>query len=288
MFNSKYRKESIENLKKSEEKFNEINASMIAESEVLFNKRLALKSSLEDVEEHMNTISNLPEKINSDIVQIKKKLQNFQEMLNVVEAEVKKSVEKSKVGAGTVAGAAGVAGVGVAVFGPNAAIALATTFGVASTGVPISALSGIAATNAVLAWLGGGALVAGGSGIAGGSLLLMLAGPVGWTVGGVSMVGGGFLKNGENKKAAENANKDALKINAQSKIQKNTTQEITNLGLVVDKDKNNVQDRLSRIRSSFPIDYAIMTVEQKKFLEILISITLESFNSLSKVVSIKD
>lgn len=90
---------------------------------------------------------------------------------------------------GTVTGAVVAStGVAVAVVGPPAAMAVATTVGVASTGTAISALSGAAATSAALAWLGGGTLAAGGGGMAAGSAFLALAGPVGWAIGGAAVV----------------------------------------------------------------------------------------------------
>ncbi len=67
------------------------------------------------------------------------------------------------------------AGAGIAVLGPTAAMAVATTFGTASTGTAIATLSGAAATNAALAWLGGGALAVGGGGMAAGKAFLAMA-----------------------------------------------------------------------------------------------------------------
>ena len=83
------------------------------------------------------------------------------------------------------AGAAAAGGV-VAVAGPTAAMAIATTFGTASTGAAISSLGGAAAANAALAWLGGGAVAAGGGGMAAGASLLGMMGPLGWGIAGIA------------------------------------------------------------------------------------------------------
>ena len=98
----------------------------------------------------------------------------------------------SKAGVAANAALAGAAAAGsvVAVAGPTAAMAIATTFGTASTGAAISSLGGAAAANAALAWLGGGAVAAGGGGMAAGAGLLGLMGPVGW---GIASIAGGVI-----------------------------------------------------------------------------------------------
>lgn len=68
----------------------------------------------------------------------------------------------------------GVAGAGVAIAAPKAALVGVAAFASASTGTPIASLTGAAATKATLAWLGGGSLASGGGGIAVGQAMLGL------------------------------------------------------------------------------------------------------------------
>ncbi|MFT8668773.1 MAG: hypothetical protein ABF778_03395 [Liquorilactobacillus hordei] len=280
MFNSKYRKESIDRLKSSIEKFNETNKTVIEASETLFKRRTSLKSTLEEVEEYVNLLSNTPKKIVTDVEKIKIKLDNYQKILNVVEEEIKKATVSSS----TSAAASVVAGVGVAAFAPTAAMGIATTFGVASTGTAISALSGAAASNAALAWLGGGALVAGGGGVAAGETLLTLAGPVGWIIGGAGLVGSGLIVNGKNKKIAAEANEKNEKVIAQTKVQMALVKDIENICLITDKNIRILSDYISRVRKDFPYDYLQMTVDQKKVLGVMVNTSLAASKSLHSTV----
>jgi hypothetical protein len=280
MLNNEYRKNAISRLEKSIERFNRTNRGLIHESEILFNKRIELKNLISEVEKYINTIANTPKELNAEVKEIKITLQNYQEILDVVEEEVKKAEIKSK--AGVAAGVA--AGVGVAAFAPTAAMGIAMTFGVASTGTAVSALSGAAATNAALAWLGGGALTVGGAGMSGGSALLALAGPIGWAIGGASILGAGLLMNGKNKEIAAEANKKDTEVKAQTKIQMGLTKEIKNLWVAVDEDNANIQGRLANATESFPADYLSMSSDQKKILGTLVNITLAAVQTLNKTV----
>ena len=153
-----------------------------------------------------------PVELEKENYAISVRIENFEkEIVNIR----KKSMQDENLTNGT-AGAGVAAGVGVAAFGPSAAMAIATTFGTASTGTAIASLSGAAATNAALAWLGGGALAAGGSGIAGGTAFLALAGPAGWAIGGAALVGSGLMASSRNKKIAREAEEKTLKIRSET------------------------------------------------------------------------
>lgn len=150
-----------------------------------------------------------------------------------------------------------VTGTGIAVLGPNVALAAATTFGTASTGAAISSLGGAAATNAALAWLGGGALAAGGAGIAGGQALLALAGPIGIAVGAGCAVAAGLLAV-DNKKKAQQAEIDTAAIKNEItrlrgvKKQVDTLQtETISLSQLVEKELNELKALKKQDYSSF-------------------------------------
>lgn len=152
------------------------------------------------LQDHFDTIRNVPDDKRAQLAEIKKESLAWKQQVDKIQSDYDKAMAKTKA-----SGAVGVAGVGLATLGPTAAMGIATTFGVASTGTAISALSGAAATNAALAWLGGGAIAAGGGGMAAGNALLALAGPVGWALAGVAFVASGYLffKNREKTKTLE-------------------------------------------------------------------------------------
>ncbi|MEB7507584.1 DNA polymerase III subunit gamma/tau [Staphylococcus xylosus] len=222
MLNKKNRVEAVENLKRVIKKFENEKTYMVTQSEKLYKERLVLKDNVKKVWQFLNSMRNKPEYINIEVEKLKIEFKKFENFVIEINEEVEASLKKTAGGAGS--GVA--AGVGVAAFGPSAAMAIATTFGTASTGTAISALSGAAATNAALAWLGGGALVAGGGGTAAGSALLALSGPIGWTIGGVSLATAGLFRNSKNKKVANEARTKEIEVHSQIKMLKGTSEEI--------------------------------------------------------------
>lgn len=233
MFNSKYKKEAIENFNKHMEIYKEKWNETIRASERLHNIRMSAFKLIKNAESYIESVSNKPEELIEFVEMISINRRIFQDDIEKLEnsnnesskkyggLDEEKIYESEMYGAG-VAGAGVAAGIGVATLGPSAAMAIATTFGTASTGIAISGISGAAATNAALAWLGGGALAAGGGGMAAGNALLALAGPIGWAIGGSALLGGGLLANSKNKKVAEEAEEKTIElkkiINKLSKI----------------------------------------------------------------------
>ena len=211
MFNSKYKKEAVNNLKKHIEIYTEKCNETIRASERLHNIRMSAFKLIKNAESYIESVSNKPEELIEFVEMISINRRIFQDDIEKLEnsnnesskkyggLDEEKIYESEMYGAG-VAGAGVAAGIGVATLGPSAAMAIATTFGTASTGVAISGLSGAAATNAALAWLGGGALAAGGGGIAAGNALLALFGPIGCIIGGGTLLGGGLITNSKNKR----------------------------------------------------------------------------------------
>ncbi len=155
-----------------------------AKIEELGNHDRDLYQALVQIQEQFDKIRNVPSDKQLEYQTIKKVSMTWKQHVDKIESDYE-IAKKTDIGGG----AAGTSlGIGVAAFGPTAAMGIATTYGVASTGTLISSLSGAAATNAALAWLGGGALSAGGGGMVAGEALLGLAGPVGWTIAGISII----------------------------------------------------------------------------------------------------
>ena len=282
MFNKDYRKFAVQRLEESVNQYNKVTKEMIDNSEMLFKTRIELKRIIREVEDYINALANTPKEIKVDVQKIQISLDNYQEILDIVENEIKESDFQGKAGA-----AAGVAaGLGVAAFAPTAAMGIATTFGVASTGTAISTLTGAAFTNAALAWLGGGALTAGGAGMAGGTALIGLAGPIGWTIGGASLIGSGLLMNGKNKKIVADANQKNVEVTAQLKIQEGLIVEIKELRIAALKNKRNLIKRLDTAKEELPKDYSSMDTNQKYMLGSMINIALATAQDLNKTVGV--
>lgn len=153
MFNVDVKNDALKRLENVEKKYNEIleetNNSVIK----LFETREYTAKMIGNFERFINTIANSPKEFDKDVKLINLNTEKFNKVFQLkYEGQ---SVERVS---GGIAGAGVLAGVGVASFGPTAAMAVATTFGTASTGAAIASLSGVAATKAALAWFGGGAL----------------------------------------------------------------------------------------------------------------------------------
>ncbi len=146
------------------------------------------------MKEYIQAISNRPYEYDLKSKKINQDYQKFEKQLKKYKYKSPRNKSGMMLGRSTAAGA------GVALLGPNVALAAATTFGTASTGAAISSLSGAAAANAALAWLGGGALTVGGAGVVGGQALLALAGPVGIAIGISGAVAAGVKMVSDNKR----------------------------------------------------------------------------------------
>lgn len=203
MFNSKLRKNAIDNYKAAVERYEKVANDLGENTNVLYQERKKALALVKLIEERINQLANTPKEFKVTLQRIEIEVENFKtKQQEIKKAEVEAKAAAGGSGAGATLSALGVA---VATMGPTAAMGIATTFGVASTGTAISTLSGAAATNATLAWLGGGALAAGGGGMSAGSAFLALAGPVGWTIAGVMLagsVGSGLFASHKNKKTA--------------------------------------------------------------------------------------
>ncbi|MEN1761700.1 hypothetical protein [Anoxynatronum sibiricum] len=268
MFNSKLKKEALEDLRISEEKYMEKYKETINRSLKLHEERTKAVTGIKSVEDLVNRLANTPkefDKIVADVAVLRKEFE-----VSVVELE-KKAEQDSKI-AGGVAGAGIVGGAGVAALGPSAAMAFATTFGTASTGTAISALSGGAASKAALAWLGGGALKAGGGGIVAGKALLALSGPVGWSIGGAALIGGGLLMNSKNKKIAAEAEAATVELKKELTAVSRICAKVT----VLVKEVRELQAKIQPIPSCLndATNFLDLSQEQKDDMKVLLNATM--------------
>jgi len=279
MFNKELREEAIENYKSAQASYERESKNVLKDAEKLFEIRLSLKSQIDHAWEYINSMRNKPEQLDTDLKAIKIQTKKFSGVLEGIEVEL----EKANIASGGTAAAGVAAGVGVAAFGPAAAMAVATTFGTASTGAAIASLSGAAATNAALAWLGGGALAAGGGGMAAGSAFIGLAGPLGWTIGGGALLTAGLLKSGKNKKIAEEANNEAVKIKKHVKVIKGTRKEISEITGLCQNTDIQLQALLGQVRT-YPTDFQALTSEQKQRLGAFVNNTKGAAELLNRTV----
>lgn len=278
MLNSSVRREAIEALRKTVAKHESVRKKTTSASEHLFERRRrAAREVIERVESYVNSLANSPREFDRTVEEYRIAADRFDRHVKRLEVE---AAQTTRVGSAT--GTAGaIAGVGVAALGPTAAMAVATTFGTASTGTAISALSGAAATNAALAWLGGGALAAGGGGMASGGALLALAGPVGWSVAGTAVVGSAVYLRYRNRKYAEEATENRVKVEAEISSLRAATREIEGLRQQVGKHADGCLADLEWLAERAPTDYRDFQGDQKERLAALIN----HIRSLGKLLS---
>lgn len=279
MFSKELRTEAQENLENKISKYESVAKKTKRNINSLYLERTKLKKRLDNSMTLINKFRNTPQEINFRVSKIKINMNRYQGILDAAEEQYKNDVTTA---GGTVA--AGLAtGVGVAALAPSAAMAIATTFGTASTGAAISTLSGAAATNAALAWLGGGSLAAGGAGIVGGETLLSLAGPIGWAIGGVGLATGGLIANGKNKKAAEEMNRKAAKVQAEIRKQQAVNFEIRKMITLTRNDTNDLANRVRQI-SKFSKDYSTLDNQKKQLLITFVNNVQASSEHLNMVL----
>jgi hypothetical protein len=279
MFNSKLKKTAISSFEASVERYKQIAEKTQSLSTELMLERQKSVQAIKNVERFVNSLANTEKNFDKDFGQIKVFISKFKEASDF-KAE---SLNATKVG-GSIAGTGAAAGIGVAAFGPTAAMAIATTFGTASTGAAISSLSGAAATNAALAWLGGGALAAGGGGVSAGTALLGLAGPIGWTIGGVALIGSVSLAIIKNKKIADKAHAEKAKV--EEIIRKftgfnNEIKEIEDLTIIHTKGLSKSLDAITALNKQNYLDY---TSDEKLALGALVNNTLSLAKLLDRTV----
>ena len=279
MLNSKLRERAIETLKQAGVVYNLEYDDMIKHVEILHKRRMYSKDVLIDVENYINRIANKPKEFEKRLGEIRIRRMQFDDEIE----RFKKDADNAD-GLGGLAGAGALAGAGVAIMGPSAAMAIATTFGTASTGAAISTLSGAAATKAALAWLGGGALSAGGAGMAAGQALLKFLGPAGWGASLVLLLGGGYLANKKNKEIAKAAEQKTREIKQKTKEVKEIDAKVGNLYAKITCELNNgIEVTLDYMKGLNIWDYKKMNDDHKTKLIVI----MNSAESLSKMIGEK-
>jgi hypothetical protein len=280
MLNGDLKKKALAKLEAADKEYQTVASDITKRAAELYEKRKATAEQvIQACEKYVNTLANSPKEFDKSVSEFKVEFAKFTKVVQQIKTDADKAAKVS----GSVAGAGAAAGVGVAAFGPTAAMAIATTFGTASTGTAISALSGAAATNAALAWLGGGALAAGGGGMVAGNALLALAGPVGWAIGGTALVGSTLWARHKNEEIAQKATQEAAKIKAKTATLKAAKEEIAKLLTLTQQHADGVNTRLNFLKIDAPNNYQHFSNQQKLELATLIN----NIQALSKLLNKK-
>ena len=286
MFNSKLRKQAIDNYNKAVERYEKTATDLETNTNKLFELRQKAVQVVKNVEEHINQLANTPKEFEIDLKKVDIEINNFEGKTR----EIKQAEKEAKVAAGGTGTGATLSALGIAVatMGPTAAMGIATTFGVASTGTAISTLSGAAATNAALAWLGGGALAAGGGGMSAGTGLLLLAGPVGWTiagVAGVAAIGSGIFASHKNKETAEKLVGERENLETIIRNFDNMNAEVVVLVETTEAQIAGVQKSNSALSGT---DYILFTKDEKMQAGHLVNSTLTLAQLVNKELKLND
>ncbi len=268
LLNSSVRRTEVKRLEDSLGKHEQLREDVTQTCARLFELRQRVAAEvIEAVEDYVNRLASSPKDFDRSVRRFRIEVNRFDGTVQRMEAAV---TGARKIG--TRVGLAGAtAGVGLAAFGPSAALALATTFGTASTGAAISTLSGAAASQAALAWLGGGALAAGGGGVAAGNALLALAGPVGWTVGGLALVSSGAYLRYRNGDVARKARQERLRVEGELRSLRTARKEVVGLVESTRKHADGTLRSVCWLRDRAPSDYRQFEPRHKELLGALIN-----------------
>lgn len=278
MLNTSVRRTAIEKLQKAVSKHESVRKQVKRTSTKLFDQRQRTANEvIQRVEGYVNLLANSPKEFDKEVAQYRIEVERFNEVVQNLEVEAAKTTK-----IGSAVGTAGAAaGVGVAAMGPTALMAVATTFGTASTGTAISALSGAAAANAAIAWIGGGAIAAGGGGMAAGQTILFFTGPVGWTIGGLAVAGSATYLHKRNKKHAEQATEQRIKVEAEVRSLQTANREITGLAERTKVHSEGCMASLDWLVKQAPEDYLEFDMSHKERLAALIN-HIRSLSTLLK------
>lgn len=286
MFNSKLRKNAIDNYNAAVERYEKVANDLGGNTNVLYQERKKALALVKLIEERINQLANTPKEFKVTLQRIEIEVENFKtKQQEIKKAEVEAKAAAGGSGAGATLSALGVA---VATMGPTAAMGIATTFGVASTGTAISTLSGAAATNAALALLGGGALAAGGGGMSAGSAFLALAGPVGWTIAGVMLagsVGSGLYASHKNK---ETANKLIVERENLEKIIRKFNTMNSEVKALVETTNTQITGVIKAEKDLIGSDYSQFSKDEKIQAGLLVNSTLTLAQLINKELKLDD
>lgn len=139
MFFSDAKNQMEEKLEQERKEYQKVFQETLSHCEVLCEVRKGAVATLHSCEEYIQAISNRPYEYDLKSKKINQDYQKFEKQLKKYKYKSPRNKSGMMLGRSTAAGA------GVALLGPNVALAAATTFGTASTGAAISSLSGAAA-----------------------------------------------------------------------------------------------------------------------------------------------
>lgn len=280
MFNEKYKQAAIRDLEIANKQYAEMFKRTIGDMARLLQSRQRAVMTIRKIEGYVNGLANKPREYETKIGKISVRYLEFQNRIEKIQQLEENSQQvhyENGVGAGILVGVGGAALV------PNAAMAVAMTFGTASTGTAIASLSGAAATNAALAWLGGGALAVGGAGIAGGEVLLAMAGPVGLAIGAASVTGGILHKVITNANIAKQAEEATTTIIIETKRIKEIDAVVNSWNKETIKLSNELIKKCTILRRKK--DYSAFSEEEKKELAIVMNMTEVLSKKLEETIS---
>lgn len=260
MLNNDYKDQAIRDLQKIDVKYTSIFKKTINDMNRLQQTRVISIRTIQYIEKYVITLANRPRNFETELGEIKVRYVKFQNACKEIEEITRKQIEQGKTNLFGMAGTLG--GVGLASFGPTAAMSVAMTFGTASTGTAIASLSGVAATNAALAWLGGGALAAGGAGMVAGKTFLAMAGPIGWAIGGVSLVGSLIAVNLSNKEIAKKTEESIVAIKKEIERIKEIDAQVLSWNEETKKLSNAIMNRLNYIKSNRKRDFNMFSHDE--------------------------
>lgn len=281
MLNNGYKEQTIEDLNKNNREYKQTFDKTVTDIVRLDHQRQLAVQVIKGMDIYVTTLSNKSREFETTIKSIQMRCSQYQDARNKILKLEQKEESIHQIGGKGVAGVLG--GASIAALAPNAALAIAMTFGTASTGTAIASLSGAAAMNAALAWLGGGALVAGGAGMAAGEAVLALTGPVGLVLAGTFAAGSLLTINKKNKDYAMEMERCIAKI----KKEKERIQEIDKQVIVWSEETKKLSNAISRglnkIKSNRKIDCDLFSDDEMNDLTALFNDT----EVLSKLLSKK-
>ncbi|OBZ08778.1 hypothetical protein A8L34_21700 [Bacillus sp. FJAT-27264] len=279
MFNKGQREEAIGNMRRVQATYEVQKQGIIKDAKRLLDKRRKLQTMINEAWDFINTMSNKPVALNTELKVIKIEAKKFCGLLKTMELEMKLS-KASQISGGLPAMDI-VVGRGVAAIGQTAELAIATTFGTITSGTSLSSTD---STHAELPWLRSGIQATGREGnTITGPPLLGLARPTGCG----AILNAGLLRYRNNKKVAERATTEAARISRYISIVEATRkdiQEIIELSMIT---TDALLGMLLKCRK-FPADYILLTTEQKQLVDALVDNTKAGAELLNRVVEDKE
>ncbi|MFE4713176.1 DNA polymerase III subunit gamma/tau [Paenibacillus sp. NPDC056722] len=277
MFNKGQREDAIGNMKKVQATYEAEKQGFIKDAKQLLDKRQKLQTIINEAWDFINTMSNKPVVLNTELKVIKIETKKFCGLLKTLELRISKASHTS----GGLPATDIIAGRGVASHGRTAVLAIATTFGTRASG---TTLSSAGSTHAELPWLRNEIQATAREGNATKETsLLGLAGSLGCG----AILNVDLLRYKKNKKLAERANTEAAKINQYVSTVETTRKYIQEIIELSTRTTDALLGMVLKCRK-FPADYIQLTTEQKQLVDTMVNNTKVGAELLNRVVVDKD